>query len=325
MKKHLTYHCLFLFFVGNVVFLSCKKKEEVHKNPFDDESLKAPEPVPSSNNPSPTSFEYLYKNVFKPTCANSGCHDGGMFDPDFRTISSSYNGLVYAPVIKTPTNIPYTYRVLPGNADLSILKHRLIQFPGSGIGTLGQGRMPWNDTNWRYVSTNATYIQNITDWINGGAKDVFGNSPTLGNKNPNTLGFKVCNAGNAASFPFVKYIEVPRNNGPVDLWFYVVDDITPPQNMVSSEVKLSRNRNDFSNAVTAPLAYVSGGNTYQDITQTNNVKYNFKLSNFNLNSVADTFIFVRTYIKDPDHASPSETPNSGSNYYINNFVIKLIP
>ena len=33
-----------------------------------------------------------------PTCANSGCHDG-TFEPDFRTVGSSWNTLVNHPVI----------------------------------------------------------------------------------------------------------------------------------------------------------------------------------------------------------------------------------
>ena len=319
-------HFLSFSILGVVFITSCKKDAEAPKNPFDDVSIKAPEPSPSEYNPKPTSFEYLYQNVFKPTCANSGCHDGS-FEPDFRSIGSSYNSLVYAPVIITPTNNPYTYRVMPGNSGASLLKHRLTQYPGSGPGTLGQGRMPWNDTNWRYVSANAANIQNIISWIDAGAKDVFGNLPTLGNKNPNTLGFQICNAGNNSEIARIKYLSLSKNNGPIDLWFYVVDDNTPVQNMVSSEVKFSTKRFDFSNAITQPLSYIGNGNSYQDMTLSGNVQYNYKLASFNLNSVlTDTgYVFVRTYIKDTDHTSPSETPNNGSMYYTDYFVIKITP
>jgi hypothetical protein len=76
-----------------------------------------------------------------------------------------------------------------------------------------------------------------------------------------------------------------------------------------------------------PLTYVADGNTYSDITNSGNFKYNYKLSNFNLNTILpDTgYIFLRTYIKDPDHQSPSETPNNGSKYYTDYFIIKIIP
>lgn len=311
------------------VFFSCKKKTTTTPNPFDDPALQAPPKQTSSYNPDPTSFDYLFYNVFNPTCANSNCHDGA-FQPDFRTISSAYNTLVYAPVIITPTLNPYTYRVLPGNANASILKHRLTQLPGSGIGTLGQGRMPFIDTNFLYSSSGSVYVQRIIDWINAGAKDIYGNTPTLGNKNPSIYGFQICNSGSPTSKGRNKYIEISKSNGPVDLWFYVTDDVTDPSAMVSSEIKLSKKRYDFSSAATTttmPLSYVASGNTYKDITNKNDVKYNFKLTGYNLASFqADTgYIFVRTYIKDASHTTPGETPNNGSSYYQDYFTIKIIP
>ena len=78
MKKILLY--IFLIFC-----FSCE--EEI--NPFEFDN--------SSNNNSdttyftdPISFAALHNNIFSTTCANSGCHDG-TFEPDFRTIESSYN------------------------------------------------------------------------------------------------------------------------------------------------------------------------------------------------------------------------------------------
>lgn len=325
MKKHILY-TFALAYLGLVIFVSCKKDEQVPENPFDNPDIKAPAPTPSNYNPSPTSFEYIYENVFKPTCANSGCHDGS-FEPDFRNLSSSYNSIVYAPHTQTPTTGTYDYRVSPGSSAKSQLVYRLIQFPGSGPGTLGQGRMPWNDTNWRYVPANATNINNIIAWIDAGAKDVYGNAPVLGNKNPNTMGLQITNTGNNTAFPRSKYISISKNNGPVDIWLYVTDDATLPQNMSSAEIKFSTNRFDFSNATAAPLSFQSSGNTYPDMTQSGNVQYNFKLTNFNLSTVLpDTgYIFMRTYIKDADHTSPAETPNNGSKYYTDYFVIKITP
>lgn len=319
MKK-ISIYSLFIM----VAFLACKKDKEVI-NPFDDHNLQAPPTTQSTYNPDPASFEYLYNNMFKPTCANSNCHDGA-FEPDFRTITSSYNTLVYAPVIITPTNNPYMYRVVPGNADASLIKHRLTQFPGSGPGTLGQGRMPFNDTNYRYSANGSVNIQRVIDWINNGAKDIFGNTPTQGNKNPNTMGFQVCNAGSSTAFSRSNFLEISKNNGPVDFWFYVVDDATAPQNMQSAEVKISKRKYDFSNATTLQLNYVANGNTYKEITNASNVQYMYKLSNFNLASLqADSgYLFVRTYFKDTDHTSPSETPNNGSMYYTSYFTIKVL-
>jgi hypothetical protein len=97
--------------------------------------------------------------------------------------------------------------------------------------------------------------------------------------------------------------------------------------MESAEIKFSLNRFDFTGATTKTLTYVPTGNSYQDMTLNGNVNYNYKLSNFNLSSILpDTgYIFMRTYIKDPDHTTPSETPNNGSAYYTDYFIIKITP
>jgi hypothetical protein len=319
-------NCLKIFtFLLLLSFMSCKKDKEV-PNPFDDASVQPPPNQQSNYNPSPSTFEYLYHNIFRPSCAYSNCHDGS-FEPDFRTISSSYNSLVYAPVIITPTNNPYTYRVLPGNANASLIKLRLTQVPAAGPGTLGQGRMPWIDTNYKFSPSGAANIQHIINWINNGAKDIFGNLPVKGNSQPNTLGFQLCNTGSSTPLNRNRYLEVSKNHGPLDFWFYVTDDMTLPENLELAEIKLSKKRYDFSNATTLPLTHVAGGFTFKDITNTSNVQYSYKLSNYSLSSFQpDTgFIFVRTYFKDPDHNTPAETPNNGSVYNTDYFVIKILP
>ena len=75
---------------------SCTKDE---KNPFDDLDNFPPEDTTQIENVDPASFVGLHQNIFKPTCANSGCHDG-TFEPDFRTIESSYNTLVLHTIVK---------------------------------------------------------------------------------------------------------------------------------------------------------------------------------------------------------------------------------
>ena len=70
-----------------LIFLfSCK---EEYVNPFDNITNTN---LNETNNIElePTSIAGIHANVFRPTCANSGCHDG-TFEPDFRTIESSYN------------------------------------------------------------------------------------------------------------------------------------------------------------------------------------------------------------------------------------------
>lgn len=320
MKKIFSIICF-----SSILLYQCKKDKEV-VNPFDDPNLKAPETQPNIYNPDPNSFVFLYNNIFKPTCANSNCHDGA-FEPDFRTITSSYNTLVYAPVIMTSTAHPALYRVTPGNAEASMIKHRLTQIPGAGPGTIGQGRMPFIDTNYKFSSSGSSNIQAVINWINNGAKDIFGNAPTIGNKQPRTQGFQVCNTGSNIRKQRSHYLEISKTNGPVDLWFSVADDMTAAQDLQLAEVKISKKRYDFNGASTYPLAYTNPGNMYDDVTNTSSVLYNYKLSNIDLATLqADTgFLFVRSYFKDPDHSVPAETPNNGSAYLINHFVIKIMP
>ena len=107
---------IILFFV----FLSCEQDD----NPFNNPDLLPPVDTINNTVIDEESFIGLHTMIFSPTCSNSGCHDGS-FEPDFRTIESSYNTLVYQPVIKNDSVNTYTYRVLPGNSGLSALYARL--------------------------------------------------------------------------------------------------------------------------------------------------------------------------------------------------------
>ncbi len=47
MKKHILY-TFALAYLGLVIFVSCKKDEQVPENPFDIPDIKAPAPTPSN-------------------------------------------------------------------------------------------------------------------------------------------------------------------------------------------------------------------------------------------------------------------------------------
>ena len=109
-----------LLFLVLILCFSCK--EEINPFEFDNNSNSINDTTYFLE---PTSFSALHHNIFSTTCANSGCHDG-TFEPDFRTIESSYNSLVYQPPIKNDNNNSFNYRVDPGNSLQSVLYHRLI-------------------------------------------------------------------------------------------------------------------------------------------------------------------------------------------------------
>jgi len=165
-----------------VLMLSCSKNKGPD-NPFDDEKNKPPvisDPVDSIGL---DNFAGLQRDIFKKTCSNSGCHDG-TFEPDFRTLESSYNTLVYQPVIKNNPAGSFVHRVVPGNAQASVLHERVVR-DIDGI----SGIMPLSvDPNSDWPNRKQTYINAIVAWINAGAKDMFGNPPANGPSNPKIQG-----------------------------------------------------------------------------------------------------------------------------------------
>ena len=152
-----------------IVGVSACKDEYV--NPFDQEEEEMEEEEVTEDL-DPNSIAGIHANIFSKTCANSGCHDG-TFEPDFRTIESSYNTLVNHPIIKNDPQNSYSLRVDPGNPDNSVLMARL-NFDIDG----NSGVMPLiidPDSDW--PEKKDEYIENIRTWIQNGAKDIFGNDP----------------------------------------------------------------------------------------------------------------------------------------------------
>ena len=181
--QHIAKLCFWVILgMSTAALLSCSKNNGP-ENPFDDPKNKPP----ITNNPVDSfgldNFAGLQRDIFKKTCSNSGCHDG-TFEPDFRTIESSYNTMVYQPVIKNNPAGSFLHRVVPGNAQASVLHERVVR-DIDGI----SGIMPLSvdpDSDWPTRKT--TYINAIADWINAGAKDMFGNPPANGPANPRIQG-----------------------------------------------------------------------------------------------------------------------------------------
>ncbi|MBN8702046.1 MAG: hypothetical protein J0M08_03215 [Bacteroidetes bacterium] len=320
MNKYLVLIVLVLCLA--IAFNSCKKDPEFD-NPYDDPALQDPGPSPGLNNPAGNNFAYLYEKIFRPTCGNVQCHDG-TFMPDFRSIYSSYNTLLYAPTfnhgfdstIMQPLPQVYRYRVLPGNSDSSMLYVRLTQ---ALLGT--QGRMPFllsnnpNSTDW---TNNAdTYIQNIKDWINAGAKDMFNNSPTLGNKQPQTVGFMAFPVGNTSSaYPRFDNpnkrgsILVPQ--GSVDLWFAVEDDSTSAAAISNNTIKFANSVFKLDTTAAQNLTVVTSPISGPKLLDVNtSVSYTRKITINTATYSSGTVLYVRLYLDDNDQPVVTETPNIG--------------
>lgn len=306
MKTH-----YLLFFAGFIFcFTSCSKDE--HINPFHDPNNQPPDTIANGDTLDPNSFAGLHYNIFKPTCANSGCHDG-TFEPDFRTIESAYNTLVYHPIIKNDPNNLFTYRVVPYNVSQSILIHRLtVDIDGiSGIMPLGLSPgSDWNDKREQY-------IQNINTWIQNGAKDMFGNLPVPGNKTPQFLG--VCGFADGSANPVTiedNIMRVPVGANLLTVWFSLSDDSTAAQNLTYNKIKISPLPFGFDTIPETDLSVVSSP-IIQPGFFGDDVQY-FHKATIDLTAYPYNQVFIRIYVKDPQH-EPTEIPADGSLPHIRNY------
>lgn len=235
-----------LVFLGILILVfACETPET--PNPFDDiqstqDTVKLPLIAADSN-----TIAGLYVNIFKPTCANVGCHDGS-FEPDFRTLESSYNTLVYQSPIKNDGN--FDYRVHPGNAEQSVIMARL------------DGRItPWMpfqiepDSDWGEKSER--YIAQIRQWINNGAPDISGTMPSIAKPAPRMLGVaaqseNVWIGRDGTTGPMI----LEEHHDEVALYFSFGHDSENPETFTHNKITFSENPNDFSDPIQLDLEII---------------------------------------------------------------------
>lgn len=297
-----------------LVWAACKKGGP--ENPYEDIVRPAPSQNPSADQLPEGSFAWLHAKVFKPTCANSGCHDG-TFEPEFRTIASSYNSLVNQPVIANDPANSFVHRVVPGNATQSWLHERMTTFVENTSGIMPLTTEPTSD----WEANKATYIARITQWINDGAKDMFGNPapPAEANMPPQLFGLAVFPHNNTSSpyprdenNPFgLGEILVPA--GLVDVWIFPVDDNAGVNQFASCALKVSDDVSNFSNATEYTFG-LSGPIIAQDFGQSFNQFY-YKTTIDLSGAPTGAVRYLRTYLNDGVQTNPTEIPNAGSEYF----------
>lgn len=302
----------------SVLVFGCKK-EEPFVNPFDDPSLQPPDTTTQSAAFDLNTFEGLHHYIFRPTCANSGCHDG-TFEPDFRSVESSYNTMVFHPIIKNDTLGTYTYRVLPGDPDKSVLYQRLLVDIDGQSGVMPLSVDPGSD----WLTEKAEYMDAIRQWIVDGAPDIMGNLPVEGNQLPRLSG--VVGFAGGSSVPLEREpgngpIEVPLGTTDLELWFAFDDPETPSDSLTHNKVKFSLNLNAFDGAPTNSLSIMP------PLTEAGYfgtpVQYTHRIQ-FNVSSYpAGTVLFARSYIRD-NGLDIIELPNEGSANYIKGYSAIVI-
>lgn len=290
------YRSIMLFVVMmSLLFTACKKEEELPPNPYDKVNYNTG--GTNDTTPDPYSITGLHKNIFSVKCAFDACH-GGKFEPDFRTVQSSYASLVYHLLEKSTLDSLriFTYRVIPYDTANSWLHERLT--------TPTTEYMPSNG-----VRLSQAEIQQINTWIMNGAKDINGNIPPAPNKLPE-IGNG--NAYYVAMDSAYKPIDTLNNrvdsqwfnpfivqpNMTVNIAMIVDDDSTEVADMQLNQMKFSLSADDFSSPVyTATATYVA--------------QFDVWLVAFNTNVFpAGSTVYFRYYINDGDNAQDVEFPNS---------------
>ncbi len=304
MKQLYTILVLAVFLVG-----ACKETDDnVDPNPYNNPDNDVYKGVDGpGSNPDPNTIAGLHKNIFKPTCANSGCHDGN-FEPDFRSITSTYNTLVNQEVIKNDELNPYTARVTPGNDQTSMLLKRLLEDLNGNSGIMPLVTEPGSD--WKLKKDE--YIQNIKNWINDGAKDMSGKAPGELDFPPQLQGMVAFKNGvmfqrGGGYAP----IEIPVGTGTVEIWFSFADDRTAVGGLSGMKTNYSLEANNFDVQKELDLQFTSTPITEKGYYKTD-VPFYHKISiNTSQLGVAGDVLWFRTKVG--DGVNPEmELPNDNS-------------
>ncbi|MEO8149152.1 MAG: hypothetical protein ABI723_16015 [Bacteroidia bacterium] len=253
MRKPFNKYSIFLFasfiiMVAIAIITSCKKSA-TPENPFDAVNYNVnPPPVDTTD---PSSIQGLHKNIFSTKCAMPGCHDGN-FEPDYRTVQSTYSTLVFQKPVKNNATNSFKYRVLPYDTAHSWLHERLT------TADTVLGRMPLYST-----PLSQTEMAHVNKWIMDGAKDMFGNPAVLSslpNTPPQVLGYGAFSGNtqidtNRANGLFYNPFLISDTTNFV-LALLVVDDSTAIQNLTINQLKISTSKDDFSSAVVYNTLYL---------------------------------------------------------------------
>ena len=278
----------------------CSTVEDPTDNPFGDNGGI----VVTPDTADPTSMVGLHKYIFAVKCANPTCHDGS-FEPDFRTVESSYQTLVYHPVIKNTDDEDFDFRVVPNDYQASWLYERLIT-TDDVIGRMPLYAPALTDEELGWVRT----------WIQNGAPDADGNPSIYPNQPPSVEGFAMFNAQNQR-IDTARMVRgqlspiVLPNNEAVTMYVLVEDDSTSINDLQVNQGKFSYDEFDFSNAVVKQAVPVGG------------IAHGL---NFNTNEFTpgDT-VWFRYYVQDTDNPDIVEFPNSNSPFYMrlySSFVVQ---
>ena len=299
MKKLIILICVAAFAIN---FNSCKKDVEEPENPFD--SIDYGSDVENQDTLNPSSITGIHRNVFLPKCAVPGCHDGN-FEPDFRSVQSSYSTLVYSAITKNNAEGTFTFRVVPGDTAMSVLHERITnccfvnQDDRMQQDNIGTG-LPEEDIN------------NISTWILNGAKAPDGSISQRPDLQPvvalyvaiNTeFNYEYSQVNNRVDSLIFNAIKVPSD---IESFYFVAlveDDQTPTEDLLVNQLKISTDIDNFSSAISLTgnlITNIETGDPLWLVT--------VPMASFN---VGETY-FMRYYVNDGNHEDNTEFPENSS-------------
>lgn len=312
MKLNVFIYVALIFSLPN-----CGKNEpQIGPNPFDNNNQDSLEYLDTLGL-DPSNIFSIHKNVFLKTCANSGCHDGN-FEPDFRTVESSYYGLVNIPVVKSRIEGGFEKRVIPGDANNSMLLYRLVEDLNGNSGIMPLGLEEDSD----YPLNKDKFIQDIKNWIENGAPDMYGNLPKTANYPPVVKGIEVRQNGNIIKRVGVyEPAGISTQNGNIDVYLALYDKEGKLDEIQDLRVGLSIRPDSFDQTTAISLTQIPP--TLSDGLFNEKVSYNFKFSIINNGYKPSDVIWFRFFLNDA--GEEIEVPSESSMFFLKKYAaIKFV-
>jgi hypothetical protein len=319
MKLNLVFSLLFISAAVSIIS-GCGKDPIDVDNPYD--SIDYGNTTPPADTVGAATLVGLHRNLLFPRCAVPGCHDGN-FEPDFRTVQSSYSTLIYSPVTKNNASASFKYRVVPFKKAESVLFERITnccfvnqddRMPQDNIGTA----LPQKD------------IDNVGEWIDNGAKDINGNVPEQPDLEPifqlyvaanSTFTVEFSNVNNRIDSVIYNSFKLPAGTPFFYMAVSVSDDQTPLDQLQYNKLYISTSMDNFSGAIQVAANFIvdtdfnTPGN--QSVWLLNVPSQNF--------TPGQTY-YMRYYVNDGKHAENTEFPkNSSIDYYKTYWSFIVVP
>lgn len=249
-------------------------------------------------------FLEIYSTILNKSCALGGCHDGS-FEPNFTSIMSSYNTLVFHPVVKNNREEQFKYRVKPFDPANSILFERITNccFVDE------DDRMPFYDKD----GLTTKEIALIKGWIQEGAPDIYGRqvNKVVSTPYPTKIKVFIHHHLERTSKQIVTYkknsydeaigLSLRKNR------YYIVNialnksSPTHVESISDSKLTVVNTKGDIVSSF--PMTYDSLNNTIQARISTktleSNTLYSFQLSNPSINSMHYPNLSTPYHLKAP--------------------------